>query len=271
MIVDAVSSLEGNMEPRSIGITRRSALLLLSGVVLAPAMPSVVYAAQDAVKLGNRTVTIRVVQNGQGPLYVCPHQNEVTGAKAAEKMVRAHGGTFIQLVHNGERNISFTHDGAKYVFDPNRMFTNKGIEATLKAQGKNYSKEAHALVHALAERYLLNFFFGLVGAAPLVAVHNNTNNNYSIESYLPGGSEASAAKDVFINDDHDPDDFFFTTSTRTFAELKAKGWNVALQARGGPDDGSLSVFAVQNNVTYVNVEAQAGHQSVQEKMLKALL
>ena len=53
-------------------------------------------------------------------------------------------------------------------------------------------------------------------------MHNNTDVNYSIKSYLPEGDEAQNTKEVYINDQMDPDDFIYTTEKSFYDKLKAK-------------------------------------------------
>ena len=224
------------------------------------------YAETIASVLGSSTVYIDLFQNGDGPTYVALHSDEDIGVKAASTLP----GTHVTLRHDGERNVAFNFKGVRYEFDPNRMFTQVGIEKTLRAQSDGrYSAEAHAIVASLARAVLERIQSG----KPIVALHNNTNGQYSIESYLNDGSEASNTKYININPGSDPDDFFLTTSPQWFGELKALGYNVVLQASNPVDDGSLSVYAELNGISYVNVEAEKDRREsleVQRQMLLAL-
>ena len=102
----------------------------------------------------------------------------------------------------------------------------------------------------------------------VVAMHNNTDVNYSIKSYLPGGDESENTKDVYINDSWDPDDFVYTTVEEYFNELKARGVNVILQDNEAcVNDGSLSVYCGQNDIPYLNIEAQKGHLEEQIQLI----
>jgi hypothetical protein len=57
------------------------------------------------------------------------------------------------LEHGGERLVSFKLEGTVYTFDPNRMFTPVGVEATLKEYGP-YSPVAAKHVLAFSQRLL---------------------------------------------------------------------------------------------------------------------
>lgn len=215
--------------------------------------------------LGDKTIAIKILRNGSGSNFVCPHDNENTASAIAAVMVRAHGGTLIELSHSGERNINFSHAGVAYTFDPNRMFTDRGIKATLQALGP-YSEDAYALVKNFADVVKLYFKPGLI-----IAMHNNTNGAYSIRSYIAGGDMQTEASQVYVNPDIDPDNFFFVTTLNLFNRLKDRNFNVVLQASRTSDDGSLSVYAAQKGVPYVNIEAQAGKSAVQQAMVESLL
>lgn len=107
--------------------------------------------------------------------------------------------------------------------------------------------------------------------AAVVTLHNNTDGNYSVLSYLPGGAHAREAQEVHVVDGRDPDDFFFVTDRDLFERLAEKGFNVVLQHNdAATDDGSLSVYAGRRGKPYVNVEAEHGHLHEQVEMVRAL-
>ncbi len=56
----------------------------------------------------------------------------------------------------------------------------------------------------------------------------------------------------------DPDNFVFVTDRRFFEYLKQRETSVVLQSMQVPDDGSLSVYAMKNNIPYANIEVQHG-------------
>ena len=108
-------------------------------------------------------------------------------------------------------------------------------------------------------------------AEHIVALHNNTNANYSISSYLNGGSEYGNAAKIYINKKEDADDFIFTTDENIFRACKKLKLNVALQDNVHCfDDGSLSVYCGRRNISYTNIEAEHGHLQKQMEMILAL-
>ena len=252
-----------------VRLNRRTALIGMCSIfLLSTAGVPVVAATNEEYPylLGDTTITIKILKNGDGPTFVCPHDDETTASAVATAMVIAHGGVRVELSHTGRRNISFTHQGVMHTFDPNRMFSDAGIKASLEAQGGAYSEEVHQLVKAFASTFKLFFRRGLI-----VAVHNNTDGNYAIDSYAVGGGLQGEASDVHINPSMDKDDFFFVTTADHFRRLKERNFNVVLQASNASDDGSLSVYAARNGIQYINVEAQEGHVQFQQAMLEALL
>ncbi len=163
--------------------------------------------------------------------------------------------------------ISFTSLKRKYAFDPNRIFSKKGIRITLELYS-SYSPKAAIKVKKFADLILKQ----LPGAKTIIAVHNNSFGKYSILSFLKGGRESKNSKRVNKVPGSDPDDFFLTTSTQLFERLKAKNFNIVLQDNEHVfNDGSLSYYYRNINTQYINIEAQEGHFSKQAEMLRALI
>jgi hypothetical protein len=105
----------------------------------------------------------------------------------------------------------------------------------------------------------------------IIAVHNNTDEKYSIKSYEKGEDLGKDAKLVNTNLKTDVDDFFFVTDKNIFKFLKEKNLNVALQDNVNvTDDGSLSVYCGNYKIPYINVEGEHGHLPEQIKMLEIL-
>ena len=223
-----------------------------------------------SLKLGTTKVNVVTkcfIECDSNISFINVHENESTSVEAAENFLINNGGTLTQLIHSGERYISFYIGKKKFYIDPNRIYTKKGIAATLKKLG-HFNAEAAKKVDSFASQILQNF---VDGKKLVVALHNNTDNNYSIESYKIGGDEAINAASVFINEQMDPDDFVVTTDSTLFNLIKEKNITVVLQNNKRVlDDGSLSVYAARKNIPYLNIEAQEDHQKEQLDILKAL-
>lgn len=218
-------------------------------------------------QLGNRTLYIhRTVYDSTGPVVVQLHGNEATALEAALQTLDIRGGTLLRIDHK-QRNISFHLQGKRYTFDPNRMFTRRGIQASLQTYG-NYSAAAIHAVDAFARFFLSK----IPDSSLIIALHNNSDQQFSALSYRHNNAFKAAAADLHINDVLDPDNFYFLTDPKLFEELRHMGYNVVLQNnRKAPDDGSLSIWCGRRNRMYVNIEAQIGETATQQTMLEELL
>jgi len=220
------------------------------------------------VHLGSTSVQIRSSDgNPQKFTFLSLHENEQTAVTAARRVIDRHGGRLIELKAQGQRLVSFDLDRTRYTFDPNRIFTDTGLEKSLRRYGR-YSRAAHEAVVQLRDALLKSIRNDL---QLVVAIHNNTGGNLSVESYKRGGELQAEASRIAINPRLDPNDFFLVLNPALFARLQAAGFNVVLQSAKPTDDGSLSVYSQQAGIPYVNVEARYGHLSAQMKMLEALL
>lgn len=197
------------------------------------------------------------------------HDDENTAVEAALEVICERGGRLVELAHSGERNISFEVNGEEFVADPNRMFTDAGRWRTLDRLSRD-TPEAREALASLADS--VQTIYGVPRV--VVTLHNNTPDNYSAESYLPGHEYADDAETVFVAPEQrlDPDDFFFVTDRQLFEAIEQYPYSAVLQDNtAATDDGSLSVWAGQNGIPYVNVEAQHGHLDEQVVMIKVLL
>ncbi len=209
----------------------------------------------------------RTVYAGSSPLFIVHvHDNETTAQKAAEAVLKNFGGTFLTVKNSGERLLHFSLAGKEYIADPNRIFTQCGRALTLKKLSRYHSSADSGL-----QRFASFFLEKTAKQKTIVAVHNNSNDAYSILSYIEGGDFFADVKDIHINWKQDKDDFFITTWDSLFSRLKAQDFNVVLQQNQKAfDDGSLSIYYGQRGEKYVNVEAEHGHLAQQIKMLKAV-
>jgi hypothetical protein len=158
-------------------------------------------------------------------------------------------------------------DGEDYAVDPNRIFSDAGIRATLERQGR-YSSGAHWAVERFARQFLERF--ALTREPVIVALHNTVDGNYSVESYRPDAQHGAAAAELHISTNRSRFDFFYVTDRRFFDYLKQRDFNVVLQNNANvPDDGSLSVYCATKGIPYLNVETELGQLERQIEMVRA--
>jgi hypothetical protein len=200
-------------------------------------------------------------RTNQPSLFVHLHSNETTAAEVAQAFAAREGITLLRILNGNERLIPFQQGNKQFRFDPNRIFSDVGIRNTLDLYN-NGTDAAFSAVKAFRDSLLALMDTGKI----IIALHNNTNESFSIlhykESNLP----------VHINSDLDPDDFFLTNDEMLFNQLRELNFNVVLEdATQVEDDGSLSIYCSRQNIRYVNVEAEHGHLQEQTIMLTALL
>ena len=222
-----------------------------------------------SIKIGDSTVQILQEYGdvNDSILFINVHEDEITSIETVYEYSALNPVHFVRLKHNQTRRVDFSLKGKIYSVDPNRIFTGKGRRKTLKDGGK-FSIKASKQVRSFAAE-ILGY---LDQRSVIIAMHNNTDVNYSIKSYLPGGDEAKNTKEVFVNPQMDPDDFIYTTEKAFFDKLKARNINVILQDNQKfVNDGSLSVYCGLNGIPYINIEAQKGHFDEQLFLIKEVL
>ena len=217
-------------------------------------------------KLGERVIQIKTYQYGnvRNMVYVNLHDDEITAINGAKKILERKGGVLIRIENYRTRNIKFRLDGKYYTIDPNRMFSRKGIAQSLLLLGKT-SPKAIDEIEKFATRVLQ-----LIPLNPscIVALHNNGNGMFSVNTYLPNGPRAKDAKTLYVNPDQDADDFFLTTDSILFKQLAAENYNTILQDNEkAKKDGSLSVYCGERNIQYVNCETEHGRQEQYDEMI----
>jgi len=221
-----------------------------------------------AVPLGRDQVRLEVRHYGKGGLrYLSLHENERTAVEAAEQILEKHGGTLIELRGQGRRQVVF-HDGERALaFDPNRIFTDHGAEATLR---RNDSLTDEGLQAVRALRAAVLALLDGRPDEPVVALHNNAGKGYTFDNYAPDAALAGDVEALSVQPQRPSDAFFLVTRRALFEALRDARFNVVLQSDRAEDDGSLSVHFQQQRRAYVNVEARFGALREQAEMLDAV-
>lgn len=221
-------------------------------------------------KLGNIQVPLKVQEYGKKSknVFISLHDDEYTSVEATKRLLEKTGGLLIEIENNEKRNIRFRLGNQYYSIDPNRMFSDAGISKSLTENGRN-TRLASNEVRKFAERLL-----ELIPEQPkmIVALHNNTHGQFSIQSYAKGSKRNIEAEKININEQHDEDDFFLTTDGDLYKYLASKNFNVVLQKKDDPvDDGSLSIYCGKQGLPYVNLETEHGKMDVYSEMMRVLL
>ena len=221
-------------------------------------------------KLGDKTISIKLIQYGQAVTACCInlHDDEKTAVQAARSVLEQQGGVLIRIENNAQRIISFPFKGVVYSFDPNRIFSQKGIKFTLKAKGKT-----NPLAIIEVEKFAAHLLQLIPDSiACLIALHNNTDGDFSVKSYQPGGKRQTDARQVYADNWQDIDDITFTTDEILFSKMSSMGYNSILQDNANvTKDGSLSVYFGEQKKRYINIETQHGKTAQYKEMLGKLL
>ena len=164
------------------------------------------------------------------------------------------------LVDNPARVIQ----AGALTFDPNRMFTELGLERNLVRLNPQASEGERRHVHKMVAKDREKLLRALTPPSNglLTVVHNNSRG-YSVKD------EVEISNDSSIPAPGDPNDFMLCTDVRDFALLKRSPFNVVLQNEAkGEEDGSLSRLAAARRIRYVNIEAAMGRDAAQRAMLE---
>jgi hypothetical protein len=220
-------------------------------------------------KLGDTVIHGLVHQSpGASLTMVNLHDDEDTSVAAGLAHFKRHGGRLIELVHSGERLVTFGLDGDRYSFDPNRIFSDNGIAGTFKKRSK-WSADAHAEIKRFAASYLAQF--ALDREPVIVALHNTVDGDFSVHSFLPGAELGSNAAAVHVSPRRSRFDFCYVSERQFYDYFKARDFNVILQDNERvDDDGSLSVYCSRKGIPYINVEAEMCHLVNQIEMLEVV-
>ncbi len=221
-------------------------------------------------RLGDKKILISVKQYGNAIITCCInlHDDEKTAVEAAQYVLSQTGGILIKIENSAQRLISFPFRGLLYTFDPNRIFSAAGIALTLKANGKINPKAIKEVEQFAAE--LLQLVPDTVKC--IIALHNNTDGDFSVKTYQTGGKRQHDAKKVYADSWQDIDDITLTTDEVLFNKMSTLGYNSILQDNEKVDkDGSLSVYYGEQNMRYINIETQHGKTVQYREMLSKLL
>ncbi|MBK8139582.1 MAG: hypothetical protein IPK57_00175 [Chitinophagaceae bacterium] len=223
-----------------------------------------------ALQVGNRKIPITVLQYGEANGIVCinVHDNETASVEGAKAVLEITGGTLIKIENYKQRVIRFKLNGISYGFDPNRIYSRVGIGQTLR-DNRRVSKPAMDEIEKFAQRVL-----ELIpdSASCIVALHNNTEEAFSIKSYMTGGNRQKDARAVYANDQQDVDDIILTTDSLLYQKMADAGYNSIWQDNErAKKDGSLSIHFGERSRRYINIETQHGKVEQYKEMFEKLM
>ncbi len=196
--------------------------------------------------------------------FVALHENETTCIEAFNSFKPTFHFKLFRLQQTGDRLVRIDTNRQVQKFDPNRMFSTQGILKTLALCNTKVLRVSKSIVQVFANS-ILKTILPKQGKA-VVALHNNTNDGYSVNSY----ADLIHADSIHVNKSVDVDDFFVVTNYQDFKFFRSRKQNVVLQLSKSENDGSLSAYCRENKIRYINVEAENGHLVEQANMLRLL-
>ncbi len=236
---------------------------------ITPETKLIPYRLSIAFKVGSNTIPVTVLQYGPPNGIVCinVHDNEGASVAGASAVLELIGGTLIKIENYRQRVIRFKLKGVSYGFDPNRIYSRIGIEQTLR-DNKRSSKAAIDEIEKFGKNIL-----ALIPdtTSCVIALHNNTNEAFSIKSYMSGGNRQKDAKAVYASDLQDIDDIVLTTDSLLFQKMADSGYNSIWQDNErARKDGSLSIHYGEKSRRYINIETEHGKIEQYREMFEKL-
>jgi len=208
---------------------------------------------------------VKYTYKPNGVRFLVIHDNEDTGVKAGFDYIRWSGGELIDSQYGSVRDYEFTYMDDQYRIDPNAIYTEFGVKSKLKKDQFSSNEIEQEILKA--GKQILNFY-NPDSLGYILTLHNNADGGFGISSYLPGYELSSVADSVHINFEMDGDDLIYVTEPRLFSSLKKENVNVILQSKFASNDGSLSIYAMQKSIPYINVEVQHGHQDENLRLIE---
>ena len=186
--------------------------------------------------------------------------------RAARALLQTHSGRLIELQAQGQRLVSFRIGLGAHTLDPNRIFTDDGLAATLRRLGPD-SPAARAAGRTLREGFWRNSP-PLTGAPWWRSTTMTAKNTRSTTS--SPAADWRATRPRSRRGRASSERVLHRNNAGLFAPLAADGFNVVQQSAGATDDGSLSIWAHRAGRPYINVEAGEGRLAEQLGMLEAV-
>jgi hypothetical protein len=198
-------------------------------------------------------VQVRVFRYAHSPRrFLVIHGDEDTARDVLTTWMYDHDGV-AYVVTGKQRNVEIL--GLK--IDPNRMFSRAGAEASIRAQNPNPDPQKVDALLAWLDRQRQKTLKHLIPpkGGRLFALHNN--RDYSLQDEVASSDQTS------IKQPAQPRNFFLCTDPKDFDILKQSPFNVLLQTKPDPDDGSLSRLAARRGFRYINLECAIGEYEAQ--------
>jgi hypothetical protein len=201
-------------------------------------------------------ICIRCKVNSSDVLLFNIHDNETSAKKDAVSLLEnnAYSFDYCHLKNENSRNIKMKN-GSTYVFlDPNRIFSIEGLMNNLKLLNPKIRDSEIKNIAIKINESIIFLKTLILKYKYVIALHNNTDNKFSIKSYI----EKDSSK-VYINVKEDADNFIITNCESTYSYFKSYNINAVFEnGNNNDDDGSMIFFCTKNSIKYLNIEMEHG-------------
>ena len=237
-----------------------------------PIVPFTPTSSLVSFRLAERTIPVREDCYGDVRDFVFVHLHglERSSLEAALEVLPFSGGRLIKIENTDLRNLTVQYRKRKWAIDPNRIFDRSGIKMNLREINRHPAPEP--VINEIEQfgKQLLSLLPDSISC--IIALHNNFDGGFGINEYLPGGKRSKDARRVFANPEEDPDDIVLTTDSLLYEHMAEACYNVIWQdAEQVKKDGSLSVYAAQKQLRYVNIETEHDKKDHYQRMLQHLM
>lgn len=232
---------------------------------------------------------LRILQNlsvdaSAGVVYFSPHPDETASHDKMLQLIREAPGSagiivqnhtsqpdlrrYLKLQHQDYSPSDRPHD--IYV-DPNRIFSDNGMELSLKTMNFPLPLVIHDAIVAelkVVRQKILSIMgldlSGDVRPELIVALHTNTDGGYGINTYR-ATAEADSAE-VNIKTKQDADYFYLTNNQNIYESLQDGPYSIVWEHMM-KDDGSMAYYCDKIAIPYLNVETQDGDRIAMGQMI----
>jgi hypothetical protein len=205
-------------------------------------------------------VRFRVLRYAHSPRrFLVIHGDEDTARDVLTTYMNDHNGV-AYVVTGRDRNVEIQ----SLKIDPNRMFSREGAERSIRSLNPNTGPAQLIALLDYLDREREKFLKHLIPpkGSRLFALHNN--RDYSVQDELASSDRTS------IKQPAQPRNFFLCTDPKDFEVLRQSPFNVVLQSKPDPDDGSLSRLAARRGFRYINLECAIGEYEAQLERVRWL-
>ncbi len=206
---------------------------------------------------------LHVMQKGKLNItYFKIHDSETTAAKTIKYLYNRYGGRYVDLINAknlNSRYLTLKVRGRKYRCDPNRIFTDVGVDK-LKRFNSFFEDIDYAPAKKLIRKIRKSILsvLNLNSRTPFIYVHTNKFYSRLTVYYLHDISrKVNNIFDVYINKALHIKSFVYVLQRQDFKYFSNLGINTIRQKKAkGIDDGSLSIYAEKYvpNLSYATVE-----------------